>query len=247
MVDKAIVGIAVVVVVILGVVLLFTAGSSKTQTSATTSVSYSINNTLTTQATTTIQQLVVPPSIANASVAAQLIAKPSVASIFGSGGSYGAYQRTTSIQLQSVLPQQFAPYSISGEYNMTYNVSTSSTTSNVIVEVIFATKSAKSMYGFLLSNYPYFNTTILKTQGARNIQSAINQTISGMTYSYSSFALSAPATNSSANTINAGKYALQVIFGHTNSSVVVLSVFQSNSTTSANTTQLASLAAQNLK
>ncbi len=241
MVDKAIIGIVAVVVVVLVIVGVFTLGSKPTTHVSSTTTILSVLNGTNSQ-TTTIQPVSVPPTPANASVSRRFISESASAGLMGAGGTYGIYMRSTALQLQASMPPTFSPFNITGEYNMTYTVNVSKGTANAISEVIFKNAHPQKLYVYFMNQYPYFNSTLLESQGATNITSMLNKTYSGITYSASSFIVRGNATAQNRTALS-----LQIIFGYEGSNTTfVISTLQLNNTKALNATALVALAAKNL-
>ncbi len=245
----------IIIVIIVAVVLVFLLGRSPNATTTTTTGVLG-NNTLSTAVTTVPPTItILPASPASTNVSKLFITKGQVSSLLGSGGSYGAYQRTTPTQLKYAYPPAFDAYNITAEYNMTYNATNplpnNLSSGNILTEVVFATMQPKGLYSYVLAQYPYLNASLLRAQGANVINVSINQTAANLTYSASSFYVltRVPASGASANTLAntvSNKVIFQALLGYTNSSVVVLSLLQFNGTAAINATRLAQYTALNL-
>jgi hypothetical protein len=238
MVDKAVLGIVTLVAALLIVVIAFTFVSSKPSQSNTSTIPYTFQTTA--PATTVPPITIVPASKANASVASLFISQAEAGSLLGQGGMYGVYSRSTSQQLESALPQQLLAYNISAEYSMNYTVNTTQD-NGVMSEVIFRLNNPKALYSVILSQYPYFNGTALKQQGIDTLNYSVNSTYNGFVYSSSEFIL--PPSAIQGGTTNTS---LAVVFGYTNTSVILLSLVRLNYSALFNTTRLVRFAVQNV-
>ncbi len=246
MADNAIIIIGVLVIAVLAIVVIFTLATtnSNTTTSGTTTqlvLPTSVAATTTAAPVTTI----VPATPASANISKLFITRAQASSLLGGNGTYGVYQRTSAAQLQSAIPTTFAAYNVVAEYNMTYNA-TKVTTGNIMAEVIFPTSSAGALYSYILSQYPYFNASLITAQGANVINVSANSRIPGLTYSSSIFKISSTQINRTTNGTSTAGVLFQVLLGHTNSSVVIVSILELNGSKGVNATKLAQLTAQNL-
>jgi hypothetical protein len=241
--DKTLIGIVAVVIAVLIVVAVFTLSSKSPSTNTTNTY------TLSTIPQTSTIFTITPATPANSSVARHLIGQSTSASLFGAGGKYGAYSRTTPLQLQYVTAS-YPSYNVTAEYNMSYRVN-STHGANVISEVIFSTAKSRSLYSFLVSQNPYLNMTIIKSIPGINVSMSNNATSQNMVYSAASFLVSSIANKSTSNSISNtvasnSILAFQILFGYTSNSVVVVSALKLNSSIPVNNILLANITAKNL-
>jgi hypothetical protein len=246
--DKTIVIIGVLVIAILVIVAIFTLGSAKPASNATNpAIVSTIASASSVQPANVSQQpAIVPASPASAGVSKLFITQSNMTPILGSSVSYGAYERTTPAQLQSGIPPAFLAYNVVAEYNMTYNATTPAGSGNILAEVIFPTNTPALLYSYVLSQYPYFNATLITRQGANVINNSINATLPGFTYSSSSFVANSPVYNPATNTNSPRTVLFQVMLGYTRSDVALVSILMVNGTVGVNATRLALLTSQNL-
>ena len=238
MVEKTIIAVVVVIVAVIVVVAAAALLTGKPAASSTTTAAQAITlpSNQNVSVTTSINPKSLPTQV-GANASAYFITPAEAANIIGPGNST-AYEATTAAQLSSVVPPELANYSITGEYTIMYN-STSGNVYRAINQLALATSQPKPLYGIVLSQYnDYFNDTFLTSQGATNITDAVNSTIDGMTYSYSTITLAVPGTNDTGTQT--------VMFGYKNSSIGFLQITQINTTQMLNETSIAAVLAGHL-
>ena len=177
-----------------------------------------------------------PPTPINVSSVKYFITPAEAASIIGPGGN-SAVASTTAPQLNSSFNQD---YGVTGEYQAQFNNNATNTIikSNLVEFIIVSTKS-NSVYKLdLNSTVTSFTAAFLKSIHATNSTQAVNQTADGMTYSFFSFTAPLPPMNHSATQTT--------VFGFKNNTFVSVQLFSSNTSSMANATHLASLAASHL-